>query len=169
MLRAFVADCYAAESLNDVATQLQAVMPDATVAQRLAAAQVPMLLADLVDAIEAIVVLATELPQVRGFAGGLLTYVYNPLDLVQADGVSGWIDDAIVCAVGVRRLHREGVVALDEGTLALCDSACASEPRLSNELRESIAIFIDGLWTSSGLIVDATRERIDVNVETESE
>ncbi|MCZ7679786.1 MAG: hypothetical protein M5U28_13895 [Sandaracinaceae bacterium] len=156
MLRAFIAESYAAQPVHEIAAQLVDVMPSASAADRVRAAQVPVLLADLVDIVEQVVIKADENAHVHGFAGGLLTYVYNPLDLLTAEGIVGWLDDTIVCAVGLRRLHDDGLAQLDEPTLALCDVAREAREHLNPELASAIADFIEALWQNSSTMPAAT-------------
>jgi uncharacterized membrane protein YkvA (DUF1232 family) len=152
MLRTFIAESYATQPLREIAAEFEEVMPDSTPADRLRCAQAPLLLADLVDAVEQVVVKSDDDAHVRGYAGGLLTYVYNPLDLLDADGAVGWLDDTIVCAEGLRRLHDGSHIQLDDSTLGLCDVARACEELLDDTLRGAIRDFVEGLWTNSGAV-----------------
>jgi len=152
MLRSFIAESYAEQPVVLVAEDLKALLPTTSPEQRLAAALIPMLLPDLVDAVERVVVGANDSPQLRGFAGGLLTYVYNPMDLVQADGVVGWVDDAVVCAEGLHQLHERGAVELDEAAQALCTKARAPLGSMAPDLNAAIHQFLSGLWENAGAV-----------------
>ena len=149
MLRSFIAEQYREHTLHAAMTAAaDGPLAGSTPAAQVRAALVPLLLPHLVEAVEHIIVGADDMPKVRAFAGGLLTYVFNPLDLIPDDGPLGWLDDAVVCALGLRRLTEAGSVELDQHTDAVCELVLESLPSISADLREAIERFVADLWES---------------------
>lgn len=157
MLRSFVAEQYGAAPLSETLSEAGDILTGAEPHARIRATLVPLLLPHLVEAVEHVIVAADDRPDVRGFAGGLLTYVYNPLDLLQGDGVLGWLDDAIVCALGLLKLTEEKKIELDDNTRAVVDVVTESLDALPADLRGAIENFIDSLWESGGQGLEAVR------------
>lgn len=150
MLRSFIAEQYAAAPLSESVAEAREALAAAEPQTRVRAILAPLLLPHLVEAVEQVIVHANDQPGVRGFAGGLLTYVYNPLDLLQGDGLIGWLDDALVCAMGLRKLEDEALVELDEQTHAAVDVVLESLASLTPELRAAVEGFVADLWASQG-------------------
>ena len=123
--------------------------PRSKVADHARIALLPMLLPDLVAAIEGVICDAPDSAPVRGMAGGLLGYVCNPLDLIGDDSPLGRADDAIICALGLERLRELDGVSLDTATVAGCAMATSCLAQLSEELREGIMAFVADLERST--------------------
>ena len=85
----------------------------------------------------------------RRMAGGLLTYVCNPLDIIGDDTPLGRVDDAIICALGLKRLRTKHSIDLGERTLAVCDVAIESFAHLSEDIQNGIEDFVDELESST--------------------
>jgi uncharacterized membrane protein YkvA (DUF1232 family) len=108
-----------------------------------------LLLPDLVIAVEKAIIEANSQPRVRRLAGGLLTYVYNPLDLIGDDTPLGRLDDAIICAIGLQRLQELENITLEPHVSAICDLAVRSLSLLNDDLRDAIEWFMHDLENST--------------------
>lgn len=105
----------------------------------------PSLLPDLVSALEHVIVGADDNPRARGLAGGLLSYVYNPLDIIPDDGPLGLVDDAFICALGIEELKKAGHITVDPFIQGACDLAFALVPILDPKLRDALSRFVADL------------------------
>lgn len=148
MLRDFIARQFAAESLTDAMERLKQHLPTASESDLLNAALAPLMLPDLVDAIEGIILAADDSPNARAFAGGIMTYVYNPFDLIQDEGLAGWIDDTVVSGLGLRALESHYQIVLNERYRALYERAIQPMSFMHDDVKEAIENFIDGLVQS---------------------
>lgn len=149
MLRHFIAESYAEQSITAIVGDLRAHLPDADVVALTRAALVPVVLPDLVEAIETVVLGADKRPHLRGYAGGLISYVYNPLDIIQAEGVVGWIDDTVIAAMGLLKLGETEAVELDPVIRASCELAAATLPELGAPVRGAIEELVEALWAKT--------------------
>ena len=150
MLRGLLAQTYGEGGIGEGMAAAERIAPSAEPSARVQLCLLQLLLPDLVAAIEKIIVSATDKPRVRQVAGGLLTYVYNPLDLIGDDSPLGRVDDAIICAVGLQHLREAGEIDLDPDIAAVCDWAARSLPLLSSDLQDSIRWFVRDLEQQSG-------------------
>lgn len=125
------------------------IAPEATHVERVRLTQLPLLLPDLLAAVEGVIVDAPEASPARRMAGGLLTYVCNPLDLIGDDLPLGRVDDVVICALGLQRLHERDGVQLDALVKALCEVAAGCLAHLGPELREGIEEFVADLDRST--------------------
>ncbi|MCC7536786.1 MAG: hypothetical protein IT379_11260 [Deltaproteobacteria bacterium] len=105
-----------------------------------------LLLPDLVAALERVIVEPGQnRHRVRRLAGGLLTYVYNPLDLVGDDMPFGHLDDTMICALGLLRLRERDHIELSAGVLAICTLVEGALPLLASDLQSAIRAFVRDL------------------------
>lgn len=149
MLRNFVFEQYKSYPLERRAKAARRIAPDATPSDHLRLWLVPSLLPDLVSAVEQVIVGAEDEHYVRGFAGGLLTYVYNPFDLIEDEAPFGFADDALVCALGLQLLQEKGFIDLDADVSATCAEVSKCLPALSADLRTAIEDFVEKLSGST--------------------
>lgn len=154
MLERFVADTFRDTRIPDLMPELKRIAPSASMAERLELALLPMLLPALVGGVERVIAAAAA-PAVRGFAGGLLTYVYNPLDILGDDGALGLVDDTFVCALGLRTLQDEKLIELDDYLAGICELAMRLLPKLDEDLVESIRRFVSDLRRTTAQSVTA--------------
>lgn len=155
MLRSFIGAQYGAAPLNSDSEVLKAEMFDNPSPDTLLrATTVPLLLPHLVDAIEQIIIHPEAPDRVRAYAGGLLTYVYNPLDLFQHEELVGWIDDAVVCALGLQKLADAEAIEVDSFTASVCRTCCDVLPEMKADLREGIKQFVEQMWNSHAVVGD---------------
>jgi hypothetical protein len=147
-LRRFVLDSYLDKTLTDVIRKLESVTSEsATLAHKISLAQAPLLLPDLVSLLEGVVVQADDHPKIRAYAGGLLTFVYNPLDYIGDDPPAGLVDDVIVCALGLMKLAEEGTVQLDPTVEGVVRSTAGLAEYLKQDLLSAITEFVEELET----------------------
>lgn len=148
MLRSFIAAQYEEEPLSKTIEALAKYMGNASETTRLWAAMAPLLLPDLVEGIEALI-LRENAHHTRAFGGGLLTCVYNPLDIISDEGPIGWLDDTIVVGLGLLSLEEQGATQLTSILRAQCEAVS----RLANELdpayREAVNQFVQNLWDTT--------------------
>jgi len=149
MLRAFVLETYGAATAAERFDAAEQLAPEASHADRARLALTQLLLPDLVDAIEQVIVAADDRPTARAFAGGVLTYVYNPLDLIGDDSPLGLLDDTIICALGLNHMARTGDIELDSRVAGMCELAADALPLLNADLREGIEDFVRDLALST--------------------
>jgi uncharacterized membrane protein YkvA (DUF1232 family) len=126
-----------------------AIAPGATPADHVRLGLLQMLLPELVAVVERVIVQSSEKPAVRSMAGGLLTYVCNPLDIIGDDNPLGRVDDTVICALGLKRLRAQHGIDLDARALAVCDVAIESFANLSEDLQNSIEDFVAELESST--------------------
>lgn len=110
---------------------------------------VQMLLPDLVAAIERMIVEQSDNHPLRRLLGGLLTYVYNPLDLIGDDTPLGRVDDTIICALGLLRGAELEHVELDPDVRAMSEYAASALPSLTEDLQDAIRAFVRDLEVST--------------------
>jgi len=147
-LQRFVLDSYLDKSLSDVVGKIDRVASEsATAAQKISLAQAPLLLPDLASLLEVIIVQADDHPEIRAYAGGLLTFVYNPLDFIGDEPPAGLVDDTVVCALGLRKLADEGTVELDPVADGLVSSVAELVGYLKQDLLSAITDFVEELET----------------------
>jgi uncharacterized membrane protein YkvA (DUF1232 family) len=149
MLRDLVAQEYRATTLRDGVLAAERIARQADASARAQLWLLQLLLPDLVAAVEKAIVDAQNQPRVRQLAGGLLTYVYNPLDLIGDDTPLGRLDDTIICAMGLQRLVELENIALEPEVSATCDLAARSLSLLNDDLREGIEWFLRDLESST--------------------
>lgn len=149
MLREHIASEYVAVDVDQALEAAGELARDADPASRAELWLMQLLLPDLVEAVEQLIIASDEQPRVRHMAGGLLTYVYNPLDLIDDDSVVGRVDDALVCALGLRRLRELERVELSPGIAACCDLADRQLRVLNADLRDGIRDFVADLERAS--------------------
>lgn len=130
------------------------IAPGATPADHVRLGLLQLLLPELVSVVERVIVESSENDAARSMAGGLLTYVCNPLDIIGDDTPLGRVDDTIICALGLKRLHEKHRVELDGRARAVCEVAIESFAHLSEDLQNGIEDFIADLESST-----ATRRR----------
>jgi len=135
-------------TLLEVVAKIDGVTSDsATFAHKVSLAQAPLLLPDLVSFLESIIVQADDQPRIRAYAGGLLTFVYNPLDFIGDEPPAGLVDDTVVCALGLRKLAEEGTVELDPVVDGLVSSVAGLVGYLGQDLLSAITGFVEELET----------------------
>jgi uncharacterized membrane protein YkvA (DUF1232 family) len=122
-----------------------AIAPRASPADHVRLGLLVLLLPELVAALERVIVGSAHHTGARGMAGGLLTYVCNPLDIIGDDLPLGRVDDVLICAIGLRRLEEEAKFALTPRVGAVCDVAAGTLPLLRKDLRDSIEEFVTSL------------------------
>jgi uncharacterized membrane protein YkvA (DUF1232 family) len=155
MLRGLMAQEYRTTKLHDGLAAAGEIARQADPSARAQLWLLQLLLPDLVAAVEKAIVEGTTQPRVRRLAGGLLTYVYNPLDLIGDDTPLGRLDDAIICAMGLQRLAELENLQLDPHVSAICDLAVRSLSLLNDDLRSGIEWFIHDLESSTETAGDA--------------
>lgn len=143
-----------AKEYNEVVSEEQmasaaTIAPRASAADHLRLGLLQLLLPDLVAAVEDVIVNSTDNAAARGMAGGLLTYVCNPLDIIGDEQPLGRVDDTIICAIGLRRLQELEHVPLPPRVEAACDVAASCLCYLSEDLQESIEEFVAELEAST--------------------
>ncbi len=157
MLRGMMAQEYRSTELKDGLAAAEKIARRADPSARAQLWLVQLVLPDLVAAIEKAIIEGSDQPRVRRVAGGLLTYVYNPLDLIGDDTPLGRLDDAIICAMGLQRLAELEHLSLDPHVSAICDLAVRSLSLLNGELRNSIEWFMRDLESSTEAAPAAAR------------
>ena len=145
VLRELMARELVSARLGDATLSSDDVAPEANPAQRTQLWLLQLLLPDLVAALETIIVESPKKQHVRRLAGGLLTYVYNPLDLVGDHTQFGRVDDTIICALGLLRLYDRDHVQLSPGVLGICALAETVLPLLEPGLQDDIRAFVSDL------------------------
>jgi uncharacterized membrane protein YkvA (DUF1232 family) len=149
VLRGVVAKHYQDSTLKAGLSAAEQIARPADGAARAQLWLVQLLLPDLVAAIEQAIVDGIDQPRLRRLAGGLLAYVYNPLDLIGDDTPLGRVDDAIICALGLKRLEEQEGLELPPHIGAICDLALRALPLLNDELKEGIESFVKDLVLST--------------------
>lgn len=158
MLHRYVSDAYRDHPLSTLNDRLRELAPRGTPAQLTQIALLPMLLPALVAKLEQIIVLSDEDPAARGLAGGLLSYVYNPLDIIPDDeGPLGLLDDVVICAIGLTALASGERWKLDEITSGACECVVALVPSLAPDLAQALKDFVAQL-------IDATSRQVQLGV-----
>lgn len=145
VLRELMARELVSARLGDATLSSDDVAPEANPAQRTQLWLLQLLLPDLVAALETIIVESPKKQHVRRLAGGLLTYVYNPLDLVGDDMPFGHLDDTMICALGLLRLRERDHIELSAGVLAICTLVEGALPLLASDLQSAIRAFVRDL------------------------
>ncbi len=125
------------------------IAPAASAADHVRLGLVQLLLPELVAAVEKVIVQSTDNVSARGMAGGLLSYVCNPLDIIGDDMPLGRVDDALICALGLERLRSLHRVELGPRTDAVCRVAADCLGYLSTDLQHSIEDFVSELERST--------------------
>lgn len=162
MLRSEMARSYGDGSIEERLGAAAEIATSTRPAARVQLCLMQLLLPDLVSTIEKVIVDAADDPRVRRLAGGLLTYVYNPLDLIGDDSPLGRVDDAIVCARGLLRLADGFDVELSPDARAICEAAADALPLLNRSLRDAIVSFGEDLERSASAgDTDVLRRRVE--------
>lgn len=125
------------------------IAPDASPADQVRLGLLQMLLPDLVSEVERLIVETTGNDAARSMAGGLLTYVCNPLDLIGDDQPLGRVDDAMVCALGLKRLEKLHGIKLTARASAVCEVATESMRHVSEDLRHGVEDFVADIEQST--------------------
>lgn len=146
MLQRYVSDAFRDQPISSLRERLTAIAPSASNAQRIELGMLPMLLPDLERVLQRLIVSVKDDDAARGFAGGLLSYIYNPLDILpDDDGPIGLLDDTFVCAVGLMKLAERSTFVHDEFTRGICELVTSLLPALDAGLRDSIERFVADL------------------------
>jgi len=146
-LRSFIAGQYRSESLAAVFEVAdRELLPGVPLDVQVRATLVPLLLPHLTEAIEQVIANQQNSPLSRQFAQALLSYVLNPLDLFSGDGFFSWLDDVMICALGLSRLEQIDLVDLDPHTAACCQVALELLPVLPDPLRDAIEAHVTQAW-----------------------
>lgn len=146
MLQRYVNDAYRDQPLASLREKLFLIAPTASTSQRLQVGMLPLLLPDLVRTLEQIIVNAKDDQAARGFAGGLLAYVYNPLDIIpDEEGPIGLVDDTVVCALGLGKLVQREQFVHDEFTQGACELVVGLLGILDGDLRDALERFVEDL------------------------
>lgn len=148
ILSQLVIEAYGTTPLSSRASRLEEIAPEASAAERVQLGLLPMVLPDLVRALEQLMVTYDPGAPSRAFASGLLTYVYNPLDIMPDEDVLGFIDDALICARGLLQLQSEHGVVLESGLVGMCQWALALEGKLDPGLQRRLDAFMENLLQS---------------------
>ena len=143
-LRWMVAHDYELASLDDQMQAAATIAPHASKADHVRLSLLELLLPELVSAVESVIVASGHNEGARGMAGGLLTYVCNPLDIIGDDLPLGRVDDVLVCALGLKRLEELGF-ELPGRSAAACEVAIGCLPWLRKDVREGVAEFVASL------------------------
>jgi uncharacterized membrane protein YkvA (DUF1232 family) len=149
MLRGLMAQEYKASHMKEGLAAAEKIARRAEPSARAQLCLLQLVLPDLVSAIERAIIESSDQPRVRSIAGGLLTYVYNPLDLIGDDTPLGRLDDVIICALGLQRLRELEKLELEPHVAAVCELAVRSLSLLDEELKNSIEWFIRDLESST--------------------
>lgn len=148
-LRKYILESFNNKKITDLLDKQKGVVGEGTdLDHRIEIAFAPMMLPDLVEAVESVVVQAEDDPNVRGYAGGILSYVYNPLDFVDVDAPVGLIDDVIICAMGLMHLDRSGKIEMDSIIGALAHRTARLVEHLDQNLATAIKDFVENLESS---------------------
>lgn len=148
-LRKYIIESFTNRTLSDLLQEQKGVVDEAAdVEHRIQIAYAPMMLADLVEAMESVVVSADDEPGVRGYAGGILSYVYNPLDFISVEGPVGLVDDTIICAMGLLHLEDNGKIEMDVTISALAHRAARLVEHLDQKISAAIKDFVANLESS---------------------
>lgn len=146
LLQSYVTSAYNNHPISSLGERLTTIAPNASATQRIQLAMLPILLPELEQAIRKLIIDAKDDVKLRGFAGGLLSYVYNPLDfLAEDDSPIGLIDDTFICALGLLKLMDTYPPSKDELTWAACNLVASLLSAVDNSLREAIESFVSGL------------------------
>lgn len=159
VLRGEIAQEYRESQLKDGVLAAERIARRADPAAHAQLWLVQLVLPDLVAALEKAIVEGAEQPRVRHLAGGLLTYVYNPLDLIGDETPIGRLDDAIICAKGLLRLQELEGLQLDPHVAAICNLAVRALALLDDDLKNGIERFVENLEASTET-VPPSRARI---------
>jgi len=94
------------------------------------------------------IITSTDDDRVRGFAGGIFAYVFNPVDIISAGdiGYLGFVEDAVICWRGLVLLNEEFDVL--PSTAAGLESADAQRVDrvwnlLSDEVQDAVEAFLE--------------------------
>ncbi len=148
-LRKYIAESFSNKGIVDLLKEQQGVVDESVgLEHRVQIAYSPMMLPDLVEAVEFVVVNAEDDPSVRGYAGGILGYVYNPLDFITVEGPVGLIDDTIICAMGLLHLERGGKIELDATISVMAHAAARLVEHLDERISGAISDFVENLGGS---------------------
>lgn len=148
-LRGMMAREYEARSVDGQLEAGSRIAPAASAADHVRLGLIQLLLPELVGAVETVIVESTDNESVRGMAGGLLSYVCNPLDMIGDDLALGRVDDALICALGLERLRQLHRIELAPRTEAVCRVTTDCLGYLSNDLQHNIEDFISDLERST--------------------
>ena len=148
-IRGQMARDYEETAADDLMAGAANIAPDASAADHVRLSLLQLLLPDLLQAVETIIVDSDDNEATRSMAGGLLSYVCNPLDIIGDDLPLGRVDDAIICALGLKRLRELDGVVLSPHVAAACEVAESSLSCLGGDLRESIVDFTKELERST--------------------
>ncbi len=117
----------------------------------------PLRIPDLLRALADIIAQHDD-PRVRGFAGGIYAYVFNPIDIIPEDeaGYVGFVEDAVICWLGLRFLRDRYQVRVpaelvrDDDPLRLAWEALASDVRTAiEEFFRQFELSLEGLSVQS--------------------
>jgi len=148
-LRKYIIESFTNKSITDLLKEQQGVVDEAAdLEHQIQIAYAPMMLPDLVEAMESVVINADDEPGVRGYAGGILSYVYNPLDFISVEGPVGLVDDTIICAMGLLHLESSGKIEMDGTVSALAHRAARLVEDLDQKISAAIKDFVENLETS---------------------
>jgi hypothetical protein len=125
------------------------IAPRASAADHVRLFQIQLLLPDLVAAVEKVIVESGSDDATRSMAGGLVTYVCNPLDVIGDERPLGRVDDSLVCAMGLRRLEKAHRIVLEPHVSAMCDVVLGCLGCLGEEIQESLKEFVADLDRST--------------------
>ena len=148
-LRKYIIESFTNKTITELLQEQQGVVDEAAdLEHRIQIAYAPMMLPDLVAAMESIVVSAEDDPRVRGYAGGILSYVYNPLDFISVEGPVGLVDDTIICSMGLLNLERSGKIEMDGTVSAMAHRAARLVEHLDQKISAAIKDFVENLESS---------------------
>jgi len=148
-LRGMMARDYEARTGAEQLESGSRIAPSASPADHVRLGLLQMLLPELVAAVEQVIVQSTDNASARGMAGGLLSYVCNPLDIIGDELPLGRVDDALICAIGLERLRQLHRVELGPRTEAVCRAATDCLGYLAMDLQHSIEDFVADLERST--------------------
>jgi len=94
------------------------------------------------------IITTNEDDRVRGFAGGIFAYVFNPIDILTAAelGYLGYVEDAIICWRGLDLLREEfDVVPSDAAGIEPGDTARVQTVwnLLDDEVQDAVEAFLE--------------------------
>jgi uncharacterized membrane protein YkvA (DUF1232 family) len=94
------------------------------------------------------IITGTDDDRIRGFAGGIFAYVFNPVDIIPAGdaGYLGYVEDAIICWRGLVLLNEEFDVL----------------PSAAAGLESADAQRVDAVWN---LLSDEVQDAVDAFLE----
>jgi len=138
----------------------EALMPTAMPHELVRLLLTTHLLPELAQGIEELIV-SVDLPAVRGFGGGLLSYIYSPFDIIPDDDTAaGLVDDVLVCALGFALLVKLSALKMDSSLRAIVDEVeAAAGAALSAEHQALVRSFVNDLQRSTNLHVELGSDR----------